>query len=115
MKIHELKLDTKYFDDVASGKKTFEIRKNDRQFQVGDVLALTRTALGNYALVNGPKWIEVNIRQAETILKQIVYVTDYEQQLGYVVLGISNMSVEFINNAVYGLGYIGGDENAKLG
>ncbi|MDV8928436.1 DUF3850 domain-containing protein [Leuconostoc mesenteroides] len=27
MKIHELKLDTEYFDDVRSGLKTFEIRK----------------------------------------------------------------------------------------
>lgn len=40
MKIHELKLDTKYFDDVKSGKKNFEIRENDRDFKVGDILNL---------------------------------------------------------------------------
>lgn len=40
MKIHELKLDTFYFDDVKSGLKTFEIRKNDRDYQVGDLLSL---------------------------------------------------------------------------
>ncbi len=40
MKIHELKLDTKYFNDVKSGKKNFEIRKNDRDFKVGDILNL---------------------------------------------------------------------------
>ncbi|MGF2004125.1 DUF3850 domain-containing protein [Lactococcus lactis] len=40
MTTHELKLDIKYFDDVKSGKKNFEIRKNDRDFQVGDVLEL---------------------------------------------------------------------------
>lgn len=40
MKTHELKLDIKYFDDVKSGKKNFEIRKNDRDFQVGDILEL---------------------------------------------------------------------------
>lgn len=40
MKTHELKLDVKYFEDVKSGKKNFEIRKNDRDFQVGDVLEL---------------------------------------------------------------------------
>lgn len=40
MKKHELKLDIKYFDDVRSGKKNFEIRKNDRDYQVGDILEL---------------------------------------------------------------------------
>lgn len=40
MKTHELKLDIKYFDDVKTGKKNFEIRKNDRDFQVGDTLEL---------------------------------------------------------------------------
>lgn len=38
MKIHELKLDTKYFEDAKSGKKNFVIRKNDRDYQVGDIL-----------------------------------------------------------------------------
>ncbi len=40
MKTHELKLDIKYFDDVKTGKKKFEIRKNDRDFEVGDILDL---------------------------------------------------------------------------
>lgn len=38
--IHELKLYTEYFKDVVSGEKTFEIRKNDRPFKKGDLLAL---------------------------------------------------------------------------
>ena len=29
-----------YFDDVASGKKSFELRKNDRGYKEGDVLEL---------------------------------------------------------------------------
>lgn len=40
MTTHELKIDIKYFDDVKNGKKNFEIRKNDRDFQVGDILEL---------------------------------------------------------------------------
>lgn len=40
MKIHELKLDIKYFDEVKNGNKCFEIRKNDRDYQIGDVLEL---------------------------------------------------------------------------
>ena len=38
MKAHELKLDFKYFEDAKSGKKNFVIRKNNRDYKVGDVL-----------------------------------------------------------------------------
>lgn len=38
--IHELKIFDIFFKDVISGKKTFEIRKKDRDFQEGDLLAL---------------------------------------------------------------------------
>ena len=38
--IHQLKIESKYFEDIASGKKTFEVRNNDRNFIVGDFLAL---------------------------------------------------------------------------
>lgn len=38
--IHELKVDPRYFKELESGSKTFEIRKDDRPFQVSDVLLL---------------------------------------------------------------------------
>lgn len=38
--IHELKLLPTYFEEVLSGHKTFEIRKKDRPFSEGDLLAL---------------------------------------------------------------------------
>ena len=38
--IHELKIAPKFFQDVIKGEKTFEIRKNDRPFHKGDLLAL---------------------------------------------------------------------------
>lgn len=38
--IHVLKTWTAYFEAVADGRKTFEIRKNDRNYQVGDTLIL---------------------------------------------------------------------------
>ncbi|MGT2751309.1 ASCH/PUA domain-containing protein [Streptococcus orisasini] len=40
MTIHKIKLSHYFFDDVASGRKTFELRKNDRHYQVGDRLCL---------------------------------------------------------------------------
>lgn len=40
---HTLKTWETYWDAVASGKKTFEVRRNDRGFQTGDILVLRRT------------------------------------------------------------------------
>ena len=38
--IHFLKIAPRYFKDVVSGKKNFEVRFNDRNYKVGDVLCL---------------------------------------------------------------------------
>jgi hypothetical protein len=37
---HTLKCWPSFFADVADGSKTFEVRRNDRNFQVGDTLRL---------------------------------------------------------------------------
>lgn len=39
-KTHELKILPRYFHSVCIGTKTFELRKNDRDFRVNDVLTL---------------------------------------------------------------------------
>lgn len=55
--IHELKILPHYFADVISGKKSFEVRKNDRPFNKGDLLALneydgdSKAYTGNSCLV----------------------------------------------------------------
>lgn len=38
--IHELKTWNEYFEEVVTGNKTFEVRKNDRAFKKGDTLIL---------------------------------------------------------------------------
>ena len=38
--IHELKIRPEFFEACTSGKKTFEVRRNDRPFEIGDYLAL---------------------------------------------------------------------------
>ena len=40
MKTHELKTWTEYFNEIKSRNKTFELRKNDRDYKVGDILIL---------------------------------------------------------------------------
>lgn len=40
---HELKTDADAFDAVKRGEKKFEIRFNDRNFNVGDLLKLRKT------------------------------------------------------------------------
>ena len=37
---HVLKIEPQFLNDILDGTKTFEIRKNDRDFHVGDVLRL---------------------------------------------------------------------------
>jgi hypothetical protein len=39
-RVHSLKTVQPYFNDVASGAKKFEVRHDDRNFQVNDVLIL---------------------------------------------------------------------------
>lgn len=76
---HELKCRPEYFNRVCIGQKTFEVRKNDRNFQVGDVLILKE-----YSPEKGwPDHGSYSICRAK-----IVYIETYAQQEGYVVLGI---------------------------
>lgn len=39
---HELKTDPEVFDAVVAGKKTFEIRLDDRHYQLHDILVLRK-------------------------------------------------------------------------
>jgi hypothetical protein len=74
MQIHELKTIQPYFDDVWCDRKTFEIRKNDRYFQINDLLVLK----------------EYNGMMLRNIVAKIIYILDdvnYVKE-GFVILGI---------------------------
>lgn len=73
--LHTLKIQSRYFKDVVSGLKTFEIRKNDRDYEVGDTLELEEID-SNFEYTGEDCYVEVT------------YITDYAQQEGYVVMGI---------------------------
>ena len=46
-KTHQLKCDPVAFDAVRDGHKTFEVRRNDRLFQTGDLIELVRNDGGD--------------------------------------------------------------------
>ena len=74
---HELKIPPRYFAEVVSGVKTFEVRDNDRDFQQGDTVMLREfdpTSLFGYT--------NRFARYA------IGFVTSYEQKPGFVVFSL---------------------------
>ena len=48
MTVHELKISPKYFDDVRKCFKNFELCKDDRGYQVGDLVTLKEYENGKY-------------------------------------------------------------------
>lgn len=74
---HELKILPKYLNDIWSGEKTFELRKNDREFNIGDSLILRAFEEGEYT----GDCMEVDVTY---ILNGGEYGLDKE----YVILGI---------------------------
>jgi len=84
MTIHYLKLQTEYFDAVLNGLKTFEVRKNDRDYRLGDTLALM--------CFHGKDPI-----QRPNCIVCVTYILTHEQfpegvPEGYVVMGIKRVT-----------------------
>lgn len=75
---HSLKILREYYDAVLNGSKTFEIRKYDRNYQVGDKLILKEW--------DGDKYT------GRIITKEIVYMLD--DNSGYVLTGYVIMSIK---------------------
>lgn len=78
---HVLKCWPQFMPRIASGQKTFEIRKNDRDYQVGDTLFLQEFT-PNVTI----QWDHPG--RHKPIRAEIVYISSFCQQEGYVVLGI---------------------------
>lgn len=78
---HSLKTLQPYFNDVKSGSKTFEIRKNDRNFEIGDTILLQEYHDGGYT--------------GAVIRRIITYVLIDAEQFGlmdeYAILGIKEL------------------------
>lgn len=78
-----MKILPKFFEPVKRGTKTFEIRKDDRDYKVGDVLVLK-------------EWSDiVNNFTGRSVTKQISYIYrglgQYGLARGYVILSIKDV------------------------
>lgn len=47
-KTHELKILPQFYEDVAKGRKNFELRKDDRDYKVGDFVKLREYKDGKF-------------------------------------------------------------------
>ncbi len=65
MKTHNVKIKPEYLNSIIDGDKTFEIRKDDRGYRVGDKVRMS----------DGERYLVVHIK----------YITSYEQKDGYIV------------------------------
>lgn len=73
--VHRLKTLPDFYKAVRSGEKMFEIRKNDRDFKVGDLLVLE-------------EWSQETGYTGREEWRFVTYMTPYAQQDGYVVMSL---------------------------
>ncbi|WP_460293781.1 DUF3850 domain-containing protein [Clostridium tertium] len=88
MKMHELKILPQYFNDVKSEKKSFELRKNDRDFEIEDILILKEfNPHEKYETMKDDVYSNFSGKKA---LRQIIYIlTDIEGlNKDYAILGV---------------------------
>jgi hypothetical protein len=95
MKEIKKKILPKYFKEVAEGKKDFEIRKDDSDYQVGDTLILQeylKEISDGYKTTLHPQYT------GKEITKRIKYKITHEEfpqgiQEGYCILGLEDIEV----------------------
>lgn len=76
---HDLKIEDAFLKEKLRGCKLFEIRKNDRDFKVGDTVEYRKSS---------------DI-MTETHTYVITYITDYKQMEGYVVFGEKHIATVY--------------------
>ena len=87
--IHELKTINRYWDALEAGTKTFEVRKNDRAFQTGDVIVLTRTREnGSYDTRPQDRGGEFSRSQISFRITYLLQGGQFGIEAGYCVLGL---------------------------
>ena len=89
MKLHELKIKHEYLVEVVMGRKTFELRKNDRDYQVGDLIRFDIKE----SIFDSPRDIYID----KDTLYKITYVLKDVPQYGldkdYCILAIKKVEI----------------------
>jgi ASC-1-like (ASCH) protein len=82
VRTHRLKTLTQYFENVQNGRKSAELRLNDRDYQVGDILVLEGYDANDKLYVGG------------SVTKQITHILSGCRGLepGYCVLSLDEVS-----------------------
>lgn len=75
--IHELKIDHEFFVPILNNIKTFEIRKNDRDYKEGDIIILKELNENKTSFTG---------RYVKAI---ITYISEYEQKDNYIVFSFN--------------------------
>lgn len=77
--IHNLKIQSEYYDDVITGVKRFELRKDDRGFEVGDLIVFLEYKKDVFT---------GRVSEAMPILYKLKDCPEYGLKDGYCILGL---------------------------
>lgn len=89
LKVHELKIQQDYYENVFNGRKTFELRKNDRGFQVGDLIQFRVLGKNLFGLDNS-----ILTPQLYVITYILENVPEYGLDKEYCILGIKRAVIK---------------------
>ena len=87
MTTHELKTDPNVFAESWNDRKRFEIRKDDRNFQVGDTLILKETKYTGEEMKNGKPLVYTGFQLSANIMYKLP-VGSYGLEKGWTVLSV---------------------------
>lgn len=89
MTIHELKTDSIMFCEVKNRVKKFELRINDRNYQIGDCLFLKETKFTGVEMKVGQPLVYTG-RELMVLVTHILHGPVYGLENGWVIMSISS-------------------------
>lgn len=90
MKTHDLKCDPEFFTAVQDGTKPFEIRENDREYEVGDLLMLHEyQRCGTCHKQHPAGRCPHGKYTGRTCTRRVTYKTSFAQKPGFIVMGMA--------------------------
>lgn len=92
---HELKCNDEFMMDIATGLKSFEVRQNDRGFEVGDTLLLKGGNLGGAGMTDHDLTYVYSGKVLEAEVTYILHGGKWGIQKGYCVMGIKVRNYNF--------------------